>query len=113
MLFALIVSSAVSSSRAQAIGAHRGDTAGTGGSSSIQGHIVSPTGRMPESRVRITLEHTDTGTRTAFAGDEGSFNFSRAGARLDQRTALQVAEVERARPTRRATAPRARTSERV
>lgn len=76
MLFALLVSSAASSSRAQAIGANRGDTAGTGGGSAIRGHIISPTGRMPESRVRITLEHTDSGTRTAFASDDGDFNFN-------------------------------------
>jgi Tfp pilus assembly protein PilF len=73
---AILLSAAAASVSAQAIGAHRGDTAGTGGSSAIQGHIISPTGRMPESRVRIMLEHTDTGTRTAFAGDDGEFNFN-------------------------------------
>src|SRR5689334_16840982 len=72
----VLLSAAAASASAQAIGAHRGDTAGTGGSSAIQGHIISPTGRMPESRVRITLEHTDTGTRTSFAGDDGEFNFN-------------------------------------
>jgi tetratricopeptide (TPR) repeat protein len=61
---------------AQAIGAHRGDTAGTGGNSSIQGHIISPTGRLPESRVRITLDSNDSSGRTTFAGDDGSFNFN-------------------------------------
>jgi tetratricopeptide (TPR) repeat protein len=61
---------------AQAIGAHRGDTAGTGGNSSIQGHIISPTGRLPESRVRITLDSNDSSGRTTFAGEDGSFNFN-------------------------------------
>jgi tetratricopeptide (TPR) repeat protein len=58
------------------VGANRGDTAGTGGSSSILGRIISPTGKMPDTRVRITLEHTDTGTRNAVAGDDGTFNFN-------------------------------------
>jgi Tfp pilus assembly protein PilF len=75
-LFAALLFSAAPVARAQAIGAHRGDTAGTGGSSSIQGRIISPLGKLPETRIRVTLEHSDTGTRTAIAGDDGSFNFN-------------------------------------
>jgi Flp pilus assembly protein TadD len=76
LLFALIVSSAVSSARAQAIGAHHGDTANTGGNSSIEGHIISPTGKLPDTRIRITLDSTNTGTHVTFANEDGSFNFN-------------------------------------
>ncbi|HEV7891056.1 MAG TPA: tetratricopeptide repeat protein [Pyrinomonadaceae bacterium] len=76
LLLTLLLSAAALSVSAQAIGAHRGDTAGTGGNSSIQGHIISPTGRLPESRVRITLDSNDSSGRTTFAGDDGSFNFN-------------------------------------
>ena len=61
--------------RAQGIGAHRGDTAGgtAGGTRSIQGHIISPTGRLPESRVRISISSTNGGVRSATAGEDGAF----------------------------------------
>lgn len=76
LLLTLLLSAASMNASAQAIGAHRGDTAGTGGNSSIQGHIISPTGRLPESRVRITLDSNDSSGRTTFADDDGSFNFN-------------------------------------
>jgi Tfp pilus assembly protein PilF len=62
--------------RAQGIGAHRGDAAGTGGGFNIEGRIISPTGKLPDTRVRVMLEHTDTPTRSAVAGDDGTFFFS-------------------------------------
>jgi Tfp pilus assembly protein PilF len=55
------------------IGAHRGGDVGTGGRYSIQGHIISPLGRLPETRVRITVSSSNSGTRTAVAGDDGVF----------------------------------------
>ena len=55
------------------IGAHRGGDVGTGGRYSIQGHVISPLGRLPETRVRITLSSSNTGTRTAVAGEDGVF----------------------------------------
>ena len=58
------------------IGAHRGEIGGTGGTRSIQGHIISPTGRLPETRVRVTLESTGASTRTMAAGDDGVFQFN-------------------------------------
>lgn len=76
LLFALLLSAAALNAGAQAIGAHRGDTAGTGGNSSIQGHIISPTGKLPETRVRITLDSNNSSQRIAFADDDGSFNFN-------------------------------------
>ena len=63
--------------RAQPIGAHRGDAVGgTVGTRSIRGHVVSPTGRMPESRVRITLSSSNAGVRSATAGEDGDFIFN-------------------------------------
>lgn len=62
--------------RAQGIGAHRTQAAGTGGVGSIQGHIVSPTGRLPETRIRVTLESSNSSTRSATADDGGIFIFS-------------------------------------
>jgi Tfp pilus assembly protein PilF len=76
LLFALLASSAASAARAQAIGAHRGDTAGSGGNSSIEGHIISPTGKLPDTRIRVTLDSVNSGQRTTFANDDGSFNFN-------------------------------------
>lgn len=76
LLFALLLSAAALNVGAQAIGAHRGDTAGSGGNSSIQGHVISPTGRLPDTRVRITLDSVNSGQRVTFAGDDGSFNFN-------------------------------------
>lgn len=62
---------------AQGIGAHRGETTGaTGGTRSIQGHVISPTGRLPETRVRVTLSSSNTGSRSAAANEEGVFIFN-------------------------------------
>ena len=60
----------------QGIGAHRGDAAGTGGTRSIRGNIISPLGRLPESRVRITISSSNSGVRTDFAGEDGVFIFN-------------------------------------
>ena len=77
MLFAvLLLICAAPAARAQAIGAHRGNVAGTGGNHTIQGRIISPLGKLPESRIRITAEHTDVGTLSTVASDDGSFIFS-------------------------------------
>jgi Tfp pilus assembly protein PilF len=60
----------------QGIGAHRGNVGGgTGGAHNIQGRIISPQGKLPETRIRITLEHNDSGTLNASAEPDGSFNF--------------------------------------
>lgn len=75
-LFTLLLSAFAINASAQAIGAHRGDTAGSGGNSSIQGHVISPTGKLPDTRVRITLDSVNSGQRVTFAGDDGSFNFN-------------------------------------
>ncbi|HVF68470.1 MAG TPA: tetratricopeptide repeat protein [Pyrinomonadaceae bacterium] len=76
LLLTLLLSAFAPSAGAQAIGAHRGDTSGSGGNSSIQGHVISPTGKLPDSRVRITLDSVNSGQRVTFAGDDGSFNFN-------------------------------------
>jgi tetratricopeptide (TPR) repeat protein len=72
LLFLTIPTGAV----AQSLGANRGDAAGSGGSRSIQGRIFSPTGKMPESGIRITLETPRSGTLTTFADADGAFIFN-------------------------------------
>ena len=63
--------------RAQGIGAHRGDTGGSAaGMRSIQGHVISPTGRLPESRVRVSISSSNGGVRSATAGEDGVFIFN-------------------------------------
>lgn len=61
---------------AQSLGANRGDAAGSGGNRSIQGRIFSPTGKLPESGIRITLDTPQSGTRTTFADTDGAFIFN-------------------------------------
>lgn len=61
---------------AQGIGAHKGGNAGggvAGGMRSIQGHIISPTGRLPETRIRVTVSSSNGGTQTVAAGEDGVF----------------------------------------
>ncbi|HEX7312424.1 MAG TPA: tetratricopeptide repeat protein [Pyrinomonadaceae bacterium] len=70
VLFALQLSA-----QAQGIGAHKGDRGGgtAGGTRSIQGHIISPTGRLPETRIRISVSSSNGGVRSATAGEDGVF----------------------------------------
>jgi Tfp pilus assembly protein PilF len=58
------------------IGAHRGEIAGTGGSRAIQGHIISPLGRLPDTRIRVTLDSSNSGGRSIVAGEDGVFIFN-------------------------------------
>lgn len=65
---------------AQSLGANRGDVAGSGGGRSIQGRIVFASGIPPDTSVRITLETSDSGTRTTFADQDGAFIFNNLAA---------------------------------
>jgi Tfp pilus assembly protein PilF len=77
LLLSLVFAAAcASSARAQAIGANRGDIGATGGTGVIQGHIVSPAGKLPATRIRITLNSTNGGVRSTTADDDGNFTFS-------------------------------------
>ncbi|MDQ3743839.1 MAG: tetratricopeptide repeat protein [Acidobacteriota bacterium] len=67
---------AASLASAQAIGANRGDIGATGATQVIQGHVISPTGKLPDTRIRITLNSTNGGTRQTTADDDGNFTFS-------------------------------------
>jgi Tfp pilus assembly protein PilF len=67
---------AASVASAQAIGANRGDVGATGATQVIQGHVISPTGKLPDTRIRITLSSTNGGTRQTTADDDGNFTFS-------------------------------------
>lgn len=76
LLFVFALLSAVQlGAQAQGIGAHRGEVGGgtAGGTRSIQGHIISPTGHLPESRIRISISSANGGVRSATAGEDGVF----------------------------------------
>ena len=78
LLFAALLSALGAGARAQGIGAHRGEAGGgtAGGTRSIQGRVISPTGRMPASRVRLSLSSSNGGVRSATAGEDGEFIFN-------------------------------------
>ncbi|MET0650582.1 MAG: tetratricopeptide repeat protein [Pyrinomonadaceae bacterium] len=78
IFIAVLLFAAQAGARAQGIGAHRGDAGGgtAGGTRSIQGHVINPTGRLPESRVRISLSSSNGGVRAATAGEDGVFIFN-------------------------------------
>ncbi|HZT60108.1 MAG TPA: tetratricopeptide repeat protein [Pyrinomonadaceae bacterium] len=76
LLLSLALAFATSPARAQAIGANRGDIGATGGTGVIQGHIVSPSGKLPATRIRVTLSSTNGGVRSTAADDDGNFTFS-------------------------------------
>ena len=75
-LFASLLLSGAALAQSTGIGAHRGEVAGTGGNRSIQGHVISPLGRLPETRVRVTLSSSNSGTLSAVAGEDGVFRFN-------------------------------------
>lgn len=58
------------------IGAHRNNTGGTGGDRVIRGRILSPSGKLPDSRIRIQLESTNSAGTSTVADDDGNFYFS-------------------------------------
>jgi Flp pilus assembly protein TadD len=60
---------------AQAVGAGRGDTTGSGGSAQIQGRVYFPD-RGEGQTVRITLESPDVGTRSTVTDPDGAFMFN-------------------------------------
>ena len=74
-LFAALLCALPAGARAQGIGAHRGETGGgtAGGTRSIQGYVISPTGRLPETRIRVSLSSSNGTTRAATAGEDGVF----------------------------------------
>ena len=60
----------------QGIGAHRGNVGGgTGGAHNIYGRLISPSGKLPETRIRVMLEQSDSTTLSATTEPDGSFNF--------------------------------------
>jgi len=82
---------------AQSLGANRGDAAGSGGGRSIQGRIFPAGGTLPASSIRITLETSDSGTRTTFADHDGAFTFNNLAAGPYQLTIDAGKEYEIAR----------------
>ncbi|HJQ31556.1 MAG TPA: tetratricopeptide repeat protein [Pyrinomonadaceae bacterium] len=52
------------------------DDSGTGGSHTIQGRLVVPSGRRPELRLKVTLESSGFGSLYVFTDANGSFRFT-------------------------------------
>ena len=52
------------------------DNSGTGGVHSIQGRLVGPSGRRPETRFKVTLESSGFGSLYVFSDSNGSFRFT-------------------------------------
>ena len=77
----------------QAVGAGRGDTAGSGGSRSIQGRVYFPD-RGEGKTVRITLVSPDIGTRTAITDPDGNFIFNGLRSNTYQVTVEGAADYE-------------------
>ena len=76
LLGSVVFLSAVSKATvAQSVGAGRGDTAGSGGSASIQGRIYFPD-RGDGKAVRVTIESPDVGTLSTVTDPDGSFIFN-------------------------------------
>ena len=82
LLASLLLAAACAQARAQAIGANRGDIGATGGTQVIQGHIISPLGKLPESRIRVTLSGKDVKVNV-----DGTFTVITDG--LDRPTSLE------------------------
>lgn len=62
--------------RAQDIGAHRKQGLNAGGSATLEGHIVSPTGQLPELNMRVRLVASDGRVGAAMPNDKGVVVFS-------------------------------------
>jgi Flp pilus assembly protein TadD len=75
MSCALMLSFAAVEGHGQAVGAGRGDTAGSGGSRSIQGRVFFPD-RGEGKTIRITIESPDVGTRSTVTDPDGGFIFN-------------------------------------
>jgi Tfp pilus assembly protein PilF len=52
------------------------DTTGTGGDHVIQGRVFLPSGRISDSRVRVLLESTHSGTLSVLTDPNGAFRFT-------------------------------------
>jgi hypothetical protein len=65
----------VGASLCAGVGAGRGDTAGSGGSSSLHGRVYFPD-RGEGKTVRVTIESPDVGTRSTVTDPDGVFIFN-------------------------------------
>jgi len=52
------------------------DASGTGGNHVIQGRLVGPSGRRPETRFKVTLESSGFGSTYVFSDVNGTFRFT-------------------------------------
>ena len=74
-LSGLVLVSTCTETLAQSVGAGRGETAGSGGSSSIQGRVYFPD-RGEGKAVRVTIESPDVGTQSTVTDPDGAFIFN-------------------------------------
>jgi len=74
-LSSLVLVSTCTPTLAQSVGAGRGETAGSGGSSSIQGRVYFPD-RGEGKAIRVTIESPDVGTRSTVTDPDGAFIFN-------------------------------------
>jgi uncharacterized protein HemY len=72
----LLASATAAHAQASGIGAHRADIGGTGGTRTIRGRLLDPDGKLPETRVRVSLDSPDTSGRQTTADADGNFLFS-------------------------------------
>ncbi len=57
--------------RAQGIGAHRTQGPGTGGTSTLEGNVISPTGELPDLNMQVRLVSSDGRMRIAIPDGRG------------------------------------------
>jgi tetratricopeptide (TPR) repeat protein len=61
--------------RAQGIGAHRTQGPGSGGTATLEGSIITPTGELPESNMRVRLVNSDGAVSITLPDGRGAFTF--------------------------------------
>lgn len=72
----LFLLTALTSARAQGVGANRGDIAGNGGNRSIKGQIYLPGGNTKTTRFKVRLDNPDAGAMVATTDADGQFSFN-------------------------------------
>jgi Tfp pilus assembly protein PilF len=72
----LCLLAALTSARAQGVGANRGEMTGNGGNRSIKGQIYLPGGDTKNTRFKVRLDNPDSGTMVATSDADGQFSFN-------------------------------------
>jgi Flp pilus assembly protein TadD len=81
LLLFFVICARPSNTNAQAVGAHRGDSASAGGRRSIKGKLFLPNGRPDATtRFKVRLENVDIGFASTVTDSDGEFTFNGVGA---------------------------------